>query len=114
MHLLETDVLARLAGDLGAAAWLLDAEDPLRGYFDMLGHLPADADAWYEVLVPWVDEARRGRGPECEDRGRIAAMGAAGVAALSAARELPHEPQLASALRALARWCFFLVRADAR
>ena len=105
--------LARLTDDVRAAAWLLDLDDPLRGYLDMLAQLPADPEAWDEVLRPWLDAARRGLGPRLEGRGQVAAAGALGLAALAAARDLPGDAPLASALRHGARWLFFLVRPDA-
>ncbi len=106
--------LERLAGDVRAAAWLLREGDPLRAYLDMLAALPPTAEAWEEVLAPWLDAARSGRGPRLEDRGAVAATGALGVAALRAAGELHDDLRIAAALRAAARWCFFLVRPDAR
>jgi len=106
--------LTRLAEDVRAAAWLLPEHDPLRMYLDMLGALPPTADAWEEVLEPWVDAARRGEGPRLDARGELAVAGALGVAALRAARELPAQSALGMALRSTARWCFFLVRPDAR
>jgi hypothetical protein len=109
-----TDTLEALAEDLAAAAWLLPADDELRGYLVMLSSLPADPDAWLEVIGPWTGELRRGRGPRLERRGELAAAGAVGVATLRASRELEHDSPLAGALRAAARWAFFLVRPDAR
>ena len=106
--------LARLTEDVRAAAWLLDLDDPLRGYLDMLAELPPDPEAWDEVLQPWLDAARHGYGPRLEGRGQIAAAGALGIAALAAARDLPGEASLAAALRSGARWLFFLVRPDSR
>jgi hypothetical protein len=106
--------LERLAGDVRAAAWLLREGDPLRAYLDMLAALPPTAEAWEEVLAPWLDAARSGRGPRLEDRGAVAAAGALGVAALRAAGELHDDLRIAAALRAAARWCFFLVRPDTR
>jgi hypothetical protein len=108
-----TETLERLAEDLGAAAWLLPHDDELRGYLVMLASLPAEHEAWLEVLEPWADDLRRGAGPRLEDRGELAAAGAVGVSALRASRDLPHDAPLAVALRAVARWCFFLVRPDA-
>jgi hypothetical protein len=108
-----TDSLERLAEDLAAAAWLLPQDDELRGYLVMLASLPAEPEAWLEVLDPWAEELRRGRGPRLEDRGELAAAGAVGVSALRASRDLAPDAPLATALRSLARWCFFLVRADA-
>ncbi len=105
--------LEGLAEDLGAAAWLLPHDDELRGYLVMLASLPAEAPAWLEVLEPGTDELRRGAGPRLEARGELAAAGAVGVAALRASRDLEADEPLAAALRAVARWCFFLVRADA-
>jgi hypothetical protein len=114
VHAVALEPLERLAGDVRAAARLLRDGDPLRAYLDMLAALPPTADAWEEVLAPWLDAARSGRGPRLEDRGAVAAAGALGVAALRAADELCHDLRIASALRAAARWCFFLVRPDAR
>jgi hypothetical protein len=108
------DPLSRLAEDVRAAAWLLPEGDPLRGHLEMLGALPPTVDAWEEVLEPWLDAARHGLWPRLDGRGELAAAGALGVAALRAARELPEGSSLLSALRAAARWCFFLVRPDAR
>lgn len=110
---LELDALARLTEDIRAATWLLEDQSPLRAYLEMLGALPADPDAWEEVLAPWLDAARHGLGPRLEERGDLAAAGALGVAALRAARELP-EGALAASMRAAARWCFFVVRPAAR
>ena len=107
------DALSRLTEDVRSAAWLLADDDPLRGYVEMLAALPPEADAWYEVLRPWLDDARHGRGPRLEEPGQLAVAGALGVAALSAARDLPHDAPLTAALRTAARWCFFLVRPDA-
>jgi hypothetical protein len=108
-----TDTLEALAEDLAAAAWLLPPDDELRGYLVMLSSLPAEPEAWFEVVGPWTDELRRGRGPRLEERGELAAAGAVGIASLRASRELEHDSPLAGALRAAARWAFFLVRADA-
>jgi hypothetical protein len=108
------DPLSRLAEDVRAASWLLPDHDPLRAYLDMLAALPPSAAAWEEVLDPWLDAARHGRGPQLSERGEVAAAGALGVAALRAARDLPRDSALAPVLRAAARWCFFLVRPDAR
>lgn len=109
-----TDALGRLAQDVGAAAELLPGAHPLRGYLVMLAALPPDAEAWQEVLEPWLDAMRRGEGPVVEGRGELAAAGAVGVAALRASRDVPQRDPVAAALRALARWSFFLVRPDAR
>jgi hypothetical protein len=114
VHAVALDPLARLSDDVRAAAWLIPERDPLRGYLDLLAALPPTAEAWEEVLMPWLDAARNGRGPRLEDRGAVAAAGAVGVAALRTANDLCHELPLAAALRAAARWCFFLVRPDAR
>jgi hypothetical protein len=106
--------LVRLTEDVRAAAWLVPEHDPLRAYLDMLAELPPTPEAWQEVLVPWLDAARHGRGPALDGRGAVAAAGALGVAALRAARELSDVAGLSASLRAAARWCFFLVRPDAR
>jgi hypothetical protein len=108
-----TDTLERLAEDLGAAAWLLPPDDELRGYLVMLAALPAESEVWLEVLEPWTDELRRGAGPQLAERGELAAAGAVGVSTLRASRDLEPDSPLATALRAVARWSFFLVRADA-
>jgi hypothetical protein len=109
-----TAPLARLAGDVRLASFLLDEDDPVRGYLDLLAALPAEPTAWLHVLEPWLDDARHGAGPDLTDRRQIGALGALGVAGLRAARELQAaEPALAAALRAVARWCFFRIRADA-
>ena len=106
--------LRRLALDVEAAAWLLEAGDPMRGYLELLASLPPEAPAWLEVLEPWLDDARHGAGPAPAGRSQIAALGALGVAGLRAARELSGaEPALAAALRAVARWCFHQVRPSA-
>jgi hypothetical protein len=108
-----TDVLEGLAEDLGAAAWLVAEDDPAHGYLVLLAALPPEPAAWLEVLAPWGDELRRAPEVDMADGGRLAAAGAVGVAALRAARELQLDEPLGAALRAAARWCFFLVRADA-
>ncbi len=110
---LAADAPARLAEDVRASAWLLDVDDDLRSYLLMLGDLPANDEAWLEVLSPWLDDARHGRGPALERRGQLAAIGALGVAALRAARDMPGDCEVAAVLRAAARWCFFMVRHDA-
>ena len=107
------ETLERLAEDVGAAAWLLPHDHELRGYLVMLASLPAEPDAWVEILEPWADELRRGKGPVLEDRGELAAAGAVGTSALRASRDLAPDAPLATHLRAVARWCFFLVRSDA-
>jgi hypothetical protein len=107
-----TTVLEGLAEDLGAAAWLVAEDDPAHGYLVMLAALPPDPAAWREVLEPWGEDLRRGPDVDTSDGGRLAAAGAVGVAALRAARDLPLDEPLGAALRAAARWCFFLVRAD--
>lgn len=108
-----TAPLERLSQDVELAAHLLDAGDPVRGYLELVAALPAEPRAWTEVLSPWLDDARHGAGPALTDRRQIGAFGALGVAGLRAARDLGCEPALAAALRAIARWCFFRVRADA-
>ena len=108
-----SDTLARLAEDLGAAAWLLPHDTDLRGYLVMLASLPAEPEAWLEVISPWTDDLRRGSGPELTEREELAAAGAVGVSVLRASRDLPSDAPLAAAFRSVARWCFFLVRADA-
>jgi hypothetical protein len=109
-----TDALERLAQDLGAAAWLLPEDHELRGYLVMLAALPAEPDAWHEVIDPWLEAMRRGEGPALDGRGELAAAGGLAVAALRASRDVPEHPPLAAALRAVARSSYFLVRADAR
>jgi hypothetical protein len=110
-----TDIhpLTRLAEDVHASAFLLDPDNPLRGYLVMLASLPAEAGAWEEILTPWLTDLRHGAGPTLSERGHLAAFGALGVAALRAARELAEDPALAAGLRAAARWCFWLVKPDA-
>src|SRR5687768_8197298 len=83
-----TDVLHRLAGDLKLAAWLLPADDELRAHLDMLGSLPAELEAWDEVLRPWLHAMRGGAAPGFETAPRLAAAGAMAVATARAAREL--------------------------
>jgi hypothetical protein len=102
--------LADLAQDVRAAAWLLGEDDPLRGYLDLVGTLPPTPDGWLEVISPWTDAARRGEGPRAFRPEQFAALGALGVSALRAARELGDSPALAAALRCVGRSCFFLVR----
>jgi hypothetical protein len=110
-----TDIhpLTRLAEDVHASAFLLEAHDPLRGYLVMLASLPAEAGAWEEILTPWLDDLRHGEGSTVTQREHLAAFGALGVAALRAARELADDPALAAGLRSAARWCFWLVRPSA-
>ena len=106
--------LQRLALDVEASAWLLEDDDPMRAYLELFASLPPEPAAWLEVLAPWLDDARHGRGPAPGSRPQVAALGALGVAGLRAARELSAaEPPLAAALRAVARWCFFRVRPSA-
>ena len=111
--LATTASLTRLAEDVELAAHLLDGRDPVRGYLELLAALPPEPDAWSDVLQPWLDQARHGVGAPLDDRRQIGAFGALGVAGLRAARELGCDPALAAALRSIARWCFFRVRADA-
>jgi hypothetical protein len=100
-----TDVLQRLADDLATAAWLLPAGDDLRAHLELLGALPADVEAWEEVLRPWL-YAGRAEGTVTFDRpARHAAAGAIALATARAARELPEDEPLATALRCTARWC---------
>ena len=108
-----TDALTGLTGDLVAAAWLLPEWDPLRAYLSMLAALPPEEDAWLEVLAPWLGELRRGLRPPLTGCTQHAAVGAAAVSALRAAKELPHDTPLARALTDAARWGFFLVRPGA-
>ena len=112
--LLTSEALRRLADDVVASAWLLPDGDPVRAYLSMLGALPAEEDAWLEVLAPWLEEMRRGLGPELTDPLQVAAIAAVGVSALRAARDLPPDAPIARALHHTARWCFYLVRPDAR
>jgi hypothetical protein len=102
--------LTRLAEDARTAAVLLPDDEPLRAYVEMLGALPPDPGAWLEVIEPHLEDAQRGRLRTPEGRGVVAAVGALGVAALHAARELPPGEALTVALTHAARWCFFLVR----
>ena len=113
MRTLAANPLARLAEDVRAAAWLVPEREPVRAYLDMLAALPPEPEAWEEVLSPWLDEFRHGRGPRLEGRGELAAAGALGVAALRAVRDLPADSPAVPALRTAARWCFFLVRPEA-
>ena len=112
--LTSAEALSRLADDVVASAWLLPEGDPVRGYLSMLAALPAEEDAWSEVLAPWLDTLRSGRVPQLGSAQQLAAIGAVGVAALRAAKDLPPETPVARALHAVARWCFFVVRPDAR
>jgi hypothetical protein len=111
---LATEPLARLAGDVGAAARLLPDDDPLRAYLEMAAALGGCEEAWREALEPWVDDARHGLGPRAGSPGRVAAAGALGVAALRTARDLPAGSPLAPTLLALARWMYFTVGAGVR
>ena len=111
--LLTSDALGRLADDVMASAWLLPDGDPVRAYLLMLGALPAEEDAWLEVLTPWLEETRRGAQPPVTSPAQLAAVAAAGVSALRAARDLPADAPVARALRHAARWCFFVVRPGA-
>ena len=113
MQTLASDTLAALADDVVASAWLLPEGDPVRAYLSMVAALPADEDAWLEVLAPWADELRRGFRPELSHPAQLAAIGAAAVSALRAARAVPHDSPLAAALRHAARWGFWVVRPDA-
>ena len=108
--LLEFDALTRLADDAAAAAWLLPDGDPVRAYLTMLGALPPEEDAWLEVLEPWLGEMQRGVTPDLGDTAQVAAIGAAGVSALRAARDLPRDSAIARALQRVARWSFYVVR----
>jgi len=114
MQTISTDALDRLSEDVRAAAWLMRADDPLRGYLVMLAALPADDDAWMDVLAPWLTDLRHGAGPHLDGAERLAAAGALAGAALRASRDMPQGSELAGALRTVARWCFFLVRPDAQ
>jgi hypothetical protein len=107
----DTEVLARLADDVRVAAWLLPADDELRGHLELLGSLPARMDAWDEVLRPWLHAMRGGGAPEFDAAPRVAAAGALAVAAARAARELAEDEPLATPLRCLARWCARVVGA---
>jgi hypothetical protein len=111
---LATEPLARLSGDVGAAARLLPGDDPLRGYLEMAAGLGACEEAWREALEPWVHDARHGLGPRADSPGRVAAAGALGVAALRTARDLPPDSPLAPTLLALGRWMYFAVGAGVR
>ena len=112
--LTRTEALSRLADDVAASAWLLPEDDAVRRYLSMLAALPAEEDAWSEVLTPWLDELRSGRVPPLASAQQLAAIGAVGVAALRAAKDLPPEAPLGRALHAAARWCFFVVRPETR
>ena len=78
----------------------------------MLSGLPPEEDAWLEVLDPWLGEMQRGARPALTEV-QVAAIGATGVSALRATRDLPHDAPVARALGAVARWAFYAVRADA-
>ena len=105
MHRAEHDLLHRLAEDLRTAAWLLPADDDLRGHLQMLGSLPPRLEAWEEVLRPWLHAMRAGAAPAFDTTPRIAAAGALAVATARAARELDEDEPLGTALRCMARWC---------
>lgn len=111
--LLTSEALSRLADDVVASAWLLPEGDPVRQYLSMLGALPADEDAWLEVLDPWLGETRRGWRPAFTDPSQVAAVAAAGVSALRAARDLPQEAPVGRVLMQIARWTFYVVRPGA-
>ena len=111
--LLTSEALSRLADDVVASAWLLPEGDPVRAYLSMLGALPAEEDAWLDVLEPWLSETRRGWRPPFTDPSQVAAVAAAGVSALRASRDLPHDAPLGRALLQAARWSFYVVRPGA-
>src|SRR5688572_5124100 len=90
----DTDVLQRLAGDLQLAAWLLPADDELRGHLEMLGSLPPRLEAWDEVLRPWLRAMREGAAPTFESAPRLAAAGAMALATARAAQELDEHEAL--------------------
>ncbi len=113
MQTLVTDALTQLADDVMASAWLLPAGDPFRHFLSMLAALPADEDAWLEVLTPWADEMQRGWHPPGATPDHLPAAGALAVSALRTARHLPRESPLAPVLHKAARWGFFVVRPDA-
>ena len=71
----------------------------------MLGSLPAELDAWDEVLRPWLHAMRGGAAPGFETAPRLAAAGAMAVATARAARELDEDEPLGVSLRCMARWC---------
>jgi hypothetical protein len=101
----EHDILHRLAEDLRTAAWLLPADDALRGHLEMLGALPSRMDAWEEVLRPWLHAVRGGALPSFDSPPRLAAAGAIALATARAARELHEEDPVGVTLRCMARWC---------
>ena len=112
MQTLATDALTQLADDVMASAWLLPAEDPVRQYLSMLAALPADEEAWLEVLAPWAEEMQRGWRPAAATAEHLPAAGALAVSALRTARQLPRESPLSPVLHKAARWGFFLVRPE--
>jgi hypothetical protein len=114
MPTLVSSALTALADDVVASSWLLPEGDPLRQYLSMLATLPAEEEAWLEVLVPWAAQMRRGWDPGPREPVQLAAVGALAVSALRAAKELPAESALARHLHGAARWAFWLVRPDAR
>ena len=110
---LASDALTQLADDVAASAWLLDDQDPLRAYLSMFGALPADEEAWLDVLVPWSDDMQRGWVPAIPSLEQYAAIGAVAVSALRAARGMPSASPLAGVLHRAARWGFWIVRPEA-
>lgn len=94
----DTDVLQRLAGDLQLAAWLLPADDELRGHLELLGSLPPTLEAWDEVLRAMRD----GAAPAFETAPRQAAAGAMALATARAAQELDEHEPLGVPLRCMA------------
>lgn len=113
MQTATATTLSDLAHDVETASWLLKDDDPARGFMVLLAALPPDEDAWQEVVSPHLDELRRGLDATRGDPSRYAAAGAVGVAALRASRDLPFGSPLSSSLLAAARWCFWLVGAEA-
>ena len=113
MQTLATDALTQLADDVMASAWLLPADDPFRQYLTLLAALPAEEEAWLEVLAPWAEEMQRGWHPPATTPEHLPAAGALAVSALRTARQLPRESPLSPVLHKAARWGFFLVRPEA-
>jgi hypothetical protein len=113
MQTADTDVLHRLADDLKIAAWLLPADDELRGHLELLGTLPPTLAAWDEVLRPWLHAVRTADGLTFDSAPRLAAAGAMALATARAARDLPEDEPLGTVLRCVARWCARSVGAPA-
>ena len=113
MQTIATEALVKLADDVVASAWLLPEGDPLRTYLSMFASLPADEEAWLEVLVPWAAEMRRGWDPGPLHAMHLPVLGALAVSALRTAKELPSDSALARHLHSAARWAYWLARPGA-